>query len=45
MTELLIALATIVGTAGIIIGVWSIIDTRNRYYDEYVTRRKKNARD
>ena len=43
MNELLIILAFILATAGIIVAVWSIIDTRKRYYKEYIGRRDNNA--
>ena len=43
MTEILVILASIVAVTGIGIAVWSIVDTRRRYYKEYTNRRKNNA--
>ena len=46
---ILTAIVVILGIALVLVGlgiaVWSIIDTRKRYYEEYLSRRKRNARD
>ena len=45
MTELLIASSAALTIAGVIIFAWSILDTRRRYYKEYLARRKDNVSD
>ena len=45
MTEILIAFASITATIGVGVAVWSIVDTRRRYYEEYNVRRKSDASD
>jgi len=42
MTELIVAASVIVGVAGVAVVVWSIFDTRNRYYSEYISRKKND---
>jgi hypothetical protein len=40
MTNYIIALTGIVGLIGVGVAIWSIIDTRNEYYKEYIDRKK-----
>ena len=44
MTELLTVVGVLVIVSGLGVAVWSFIDTRKRYYKEYL-RRKRNAGD
>ena len=44
MTEALIITGSILAIVGISVSIWSIIDTRKRYYKEYM-RRKGRAKD
>jgi nitrogen fixation-related uncharacterized protein len=41
MNTLIITITVIVAILGISVVLWSIIDTRNKYYNEYVQRKKK----
>lgn len=41
MTTLILTIAVIVGLVGICVAVWSFFNTRNKYYSEYVERKKK----
>ncbi len=44
MTEVLIIAGSILAIIGIGVTIWSIINTRKRYYEEYM-RRKRRAGD
>ena len=44
MTEVIVITGTILAIIGIGVSIWSFIDTRKRYYDEYM-RRKRRADD
>ena len=44
MTAVIITIGSILAIAGIGVSIWSIIDTRKRYYDDY-KRRKRRAED
>ncbi len=44
MTEALIITGSILAIVGISVSIWSIIDTRKRYYKKYM-RRKGRAED
>ena len=41
MTNLIISLTVILALAGIAVSMWSLINTRNKYFKEY-TERKRN---
>ncbi len=41
MTDLILIITVIVGILGIGVFTWSIIDTRKKYFNEYVARKKK----
>lgn len=43
MSDIILILSFVVSILGIIVGAWSITDTRKKYYSEYVER-KKNAK-
>lgn len=43
MSDIIIALSVLVSIMGVIVGAWSIIDTRKKYYFEY-KERKRNAK-
>ena len=45
LTAILVILAITLVLLGCGVAVWSIIDTRKRYYEEYLSRRKRSARD
>lgn len=45
MVELLVISSAAVATIGVVVIVWSIIDTRKQYYKEFVSRRNRNAGD
>ena len=44
MTEVIVITGTILAIIGIGVSIWSFIDTRKQYYDEYM-RRKRRADD
>lgn len=44
MTELITIIGVLVIASGIGVAIWSFMDTRKRYYEEYL-RRKRNAGD
>jgi hypothetical protein len=39
MTNWIVALVTIVSLVSVGVAVWTLVDTRRRYYNEYVKRR------
>jgi hypothetical protein len=41
MTAIIVSLTVILALAGIGVAMWSLIDTRNKYFKEY-TERKRN---
>lgn len=41
MNTIIYILTALAATIGISVVVWSVIDTRNKYYDEYKERKKK----
>lgn len=41
MTTFIIAITILTVAIGICVASWSIIDTRKKYYDDYVTRKRK----
>lgn len=45
LTIILVATGSILGVVGIAFAVWSILDTRKRYYEEYLSRRNRSAGD
>ncbi len=45
LTAILVIMAFILASFGIGVAVWSIIDTRRRYYEEYLSRRKRSEDD
>ena len=44
MTAVIITIGSILAIAGIGVSIWSIIDTRKRYYEDYM-RRKRRGKD
>ncbi len=44
MTEIIVITGSILAIVGIGVSIWSFIDTRKRYYEEYM-RRKRRADD
>ena len=45
LTTILLVAGSILGAAGIAFAIWSIIDTRKKYYEEYLRRRRRGASD
>ena len=45
LTIVLLIVASILAIVGVSVVVWSIFDTRQRYYKEYINRRHRNAGD
>ena len=45
LTIVLLIVASILAVVGVSVAVWSIFDTRKRYYDEYINSRHHNAAD
>ena len=45
LVNLLLFLVIIVGVFGLGVAVWSIRDTRNRYYGEFARRKNRHGRD
>lgn len=43
MSDIILALSVLVSILGVLVGVWSILDTRKKYYYEY-KERKRNAK-
>ncbi|MFT6909481.1 MAG: hypothetical protein ACJAS1_006200 [Oleiphilaceae bacterium] len=41
MTTLILAATATIGVFGISVVVWSIIDTRKKYFNDYVARKRK----
>ena len=41
MNTLIIILTILLALAGISVAIWSFIDTRNRFYKEFTTRKRK----
>lgn len=41
MTTLIIVATAAIGIVGISVVAWSILDTRKKYFDEYVERKRK----
>ena len=41
MIEVIATVTSIVGLIGIVVVVWSIIDTRRKYFEDYVKRKGK----
>ncbi len=41
MTILILTATVLIGLCGIGVAVWSFFNTRNKYYSEYVERKKK----
>ncbi len=41
MTNAIIIASLILGAAGVVFSVWSLFDTRKKYYNEYLARKKK----
>ena len=40
MTIFIIALTIAVGISGVVVAVWSFFDTRNKYFNDYVARKR-----
>ena len=45
MTGILIIMAAVLAVIGAAVAVWSIIDTRKRYYEEYIVRKRRDVGD
>jgi len=45
MTTVLIILSILIALLGISVSIWSLIDTRKKYYDEFIQNRKDRAND
>ena len=45
LVNLLLFLVITVGIIGLVVAVWSIRDTRNRYYGEFLRRKNRRAGD
>lgn len=45
LTAIVVSVVIILALVGIGVAVWSIIDTRRRYYEEYLNRRKRSDGD
>lgn len=41
MTEIVIAATAVIGLAGVCVALWSVLDTRKKYYAEYISRKAK----
>lgn len=42
MTNLIIVTSIILALLGVVTIIWSIIDTRQKYYNEYIKRKKND---
>ncbi|MEA5471972.1 hypothetical protein [Spirulina sp. 06S082] len=42
MNAIIIILTLLLAVAGCSVSIWSIIDTRNKYYQDYLNRKRKN---
>ena len=42
MTKLIVGMTVAIGCLGILVFVWSLINTRNRYFKEYINRKKND---
>lgn len=42
MTTLIISVTVILVLAGIAVSIWSLINTRNKYFKEYMKRKKND---
>lgn len=42
MTNLIISLTVILALAGIAVSMWSLINTRNKYFKEYMERKRND---
>ena len=45
LTTIVVTLAIMLALFGIGVAAWSVIDTRRRYYEEYLSRRKRSDAD
>lgn len=45
MIELLVIPSAVVAIIGVGVFVWSIVDTRKRYYKEFLAKRSRNVSD
>jgi len=45
MTTVLIILSILIALLGISVSIWSLIDTRKKYYDEFIQDREDRAND
>ena len=41
MTEIIVITGSILAIVGIGVSIWSFIDTRKRYYEEYMRRKRR----
>lgn len=42
MTTLIVIITVVFCISGIGFAIWSFLDTRNRYYDNYVSRKRRD---
>ncbi|HSH24743.1 MAG TPA: hypothetical protein VLA13_04315 [Massilibacterium sp.] len=42
MTSIIISLTVILALAGVSVAVWSLINTRNKYFDDYKERKRND---
>ena len=40
MTAVIIAIGSILAIAGVGVAIWSIVNTRKKYYDDYIRRKR-----
>ena len=45
LTGALVIVVSVVAATGLVVAVWSIVNTRRKYYDEYISRRKHSTGD
>jgi nitrogen fixation-related uncharacterized protein len=42
MTTIIISVTVILACVGIAVSIWSLINTRNKYFDEYMKRKRND---
>ena len=42
MTTVIVVLSIILSLLGVLLAIWSIMDTRRKYYDDYIKRKRND---
>ena len=42
MTTAIVVLSIILSLLGVLLAIWSIMDTRRKYYDDYIKRKRND---